>query len=487
MPRARRARRDYRMPLTRRRRIAVAAACALAAAAAAAGTMLAAQGGGAGPAPARAAASAGVAQAAPARTAAPRPAKAPLSPLTVVSKLPAWRAPGGRLVVEGRTAPRARVVLLVAGRRIGAAGAGPLGRYVVEGRVPSRAGRVAVAVASGGRKAAAGALRIRPVSLAAVGDVTFGATVGWRVERQGVRYPWLGVAKVLSGADIATANLEGAVSARGSAEPNKLFTFRGPVAAVRAANAFAGIDLWTLANNHSRDFGALALLDTIKAARKGGAATVGAGRDLASARSAAVLERGGLRIAFLGYNDVPPWNFTAQPGYAGTAPAVASDIARDVRVARSRADVVVVWFHWGYELEPRPNGRQEELARAALDAGAALVLGAHPHVLLPVTQPQPNRLVAWSLGNFVFTPRSAVTGRTAILHVQLGAGGVLGHRLQGVQIAAEQPRFAPGAFWITGGGANAAPPDVPYIVPPLNSEPNPALVPGASAAPASGA
>jgi poly-gamma-glutamate synthesis protein (capsule biosynthesis protein) len=336
------------------------------------------------------------------------------------------------------------VRLLVAGRAVATARAGARGRFVLAGRTPLRAGRYAVAVAEGGgagRRVVLGALHVRAVTLAAVGDVTFGDGVGWRIARTSPRYPWLDVAPVLRAADIATANLEGAVTDRGTPEPDKLFTFRGPPAAARAAVRFAGIDVFTLANNHSKDYGALALLDTAKAVRDAGGKTVGAGADLAAARAAAVVERGGLRVAFLGYNDVPPWEFTARKGVPGTAPAVPTDIARDVRVARTRADVVVVWFHWGYELQPVQNGRQVELARAAFDAGATVVLGAHAHVLLDVEEPSPRRLVAWSLGNFVFVARSPRTADTGILHVALSARGVVGHRLQRARIVAEQPRL----------------------------------------------
>lgn len=432
---------DYRMPLPPRRRLALAAACAVLAAAALGGVLL---GGGSGNSPPQALAGP---VAAP-RTAAPalrtaRPAAAPaLTPaLRLAGRLPSWRAPGARLTVEGTAAPRARVTLVVAGRRAGTAAAGPKGRFVVTGRVPQRAGRVAVAVVSGGRRLAAGPLLVRPLDLAAVGDVTFGDGIGWRIARTSVRYPWLRVASVLRGADIATANLEGAVSERGTPAPAKLYRFRGPSSSVRAAVRFAGIDVFTLANNHTRDYGATGLLDTVRAVRAAGGEVVGAGADLAAARAPAIVERGGLRIAFLGYSDVPPWSFVARPGYAGTAPAVPSDVARAVRVARARADLVVVWFHWGYELEPEQNARQEELARAATGAGATLVLGAHPHVLLPVDEPAPGRLVAWSLGNFVFPPRSEETARTAVLHVALGARGVLGHRLQPAHISLEQPRL----------------------------------------------
>ena len=429
------------MPLSARRRIVVASAC-LVPLAVVLSVVLAGGGGGTRSvaAPPDAAV---VAPAAAARLAAA--ADPPRLALAPGHRLPAWLAPGAPLSVTGMAAPRARVTLLVGGRRAGVARSGPRGAFTVTGTVPvSVTGAYRVAVASGTHRVGVGVQRVRPIELAAVGDVTFGDGVGWRIARTSTRYPWLQVAPVLRRADIATANLEGAVSERGTPVPDKRFHFRGPAASVSSAVHFGGIDVFTLANNHSRDYGAIGLLDTVRAVRAAGGQTVGGGADLVAARTPVIRRVGGLRVAFLGYNDVPPWGFTARRGVPGTAPAVPADIARDVRVARGRANLVVVWFHWGYELQTAPTARQLELARAATDAGATLVLGAHSHVLLPVESPAPGRLVAWSLGNFVFSARSEPTARTGVLLVKLAARGVVGYRLLPARIVGEQPRFVVG-------------------------------------------
>jgi poly-gamma-glutamate synthesis protein (capsule biosynthesis protein) len=150
---------------------------------------------------------------------------------------------------------------------------------------------------------------------------------------------------------------------------------------------------------------------------------------LAHARRPAFLAVGGLTVAFLGYSDVNPPGFVATSSTPGTAPADAGQIAADVAAARRRADVVVVWFHWGVELRPLPDSRQQLFAAAALNAGARVVLGAHPHVLGSVGQPTRSTLVAWTLGNFVFPAMSPATVRTAILLVKLDRHGVAGFRL----------------------------------------------------------
>ncbi len=280
---------------------------------------------------------------------------------------------------------------------------------------------------------------MRPLVLAAGGDVNPGDRVATAVAAHGARYPWLSVGPLLRGADLATVNLEGVVSTRGTPWPDKAFHFRGPRAVLDAASGFAGIDVVAVANNHSLDYGRVAFRDTLAAARRAGVATVGGGRGLAVARRPAVLAAGGLRVAFLGYDDIQP-DFHARAGVAGTAPADGELVAADVRAARRGADAVVVWFHWGVELERSPNSRQRELARAALTAGAAVVLGAHPHVLQPIER-RGRTLVAWSLGNFVFAPHSAGTDETGVLLVRLGARGVVGHSFRPAKIVGVQPRL----------------------------------------------
>jgi poly-gamma-glutamate synthesis protein (capsule biosynthesis protein) len=230
-------------------------------------------------------------------------------------------------------------------------------------------------------------------------------------------------------ADVTTANLEGAVASAGVPVPGKEFHFEGPAALLNGARTYAGLDLVTLANNHVLDYGAAGLRATLVTARAAGIATVGAGGTIGAARRPAFIRAGGLTVAFLGYSDVNPYGFVASAGSPGTARADTSAIAADVRAARRKADLVVCWFHWGSEGQPSPNGRQQVFAAAALNAGATLVLGAHPHVLGRVVRPTRTSLVAWTLGNFVFPAASPATSRTAILLVALTSRGVSGFRL----------------------------------------------------------
>ena len=266
----------------------------------------------------------------------------------------------------------------------------------------------------------------RAVTIVIGGDVDLDRTTRAAIARDGVDAPWVGIAPLLRSADIAVVNLECAVSRQGRPEP-KSYTFRGDPAAVAGAK-HAGVDVVSLANNHTLDFGRAALLDTIAAVRAQGIRPVGGGRNLAEAQEAAVLTVHGRRIAFVGMTGIVPaphWRATA------TSPGLADDnsarITAQVRRAKSRADIVVAFFHWGVEYTYQASSRQRRAARAAISAGASIVVGAHPHVLQPVEEVD-GALVAWSLGNLVFKSRLP-SRRTAMLSVTIAPDGTVGWQL----------------------------------------------------------
>jgi poly-gamma-glutamate capsule biosynthesis protein CapA/YwtB (metallophosphatase superfamily) len=325
--------------------------------------------------------------------------------------------------VTGWGPPSATVDLIAGHRVVDSTTSGPRGGFRLTFATVRR-GRYPLSVAAAGERVGVGSVRVRPVLLDAVGDITLGEQVGPTLARLGAGYPWTSVGPLLRRADVTTGNLETAVSTRGTPAP-KQYTFRGPPALLRPLHSLAGFDVLTLANNHAVDFGRLALLDTIRAVRAAGMAPIGAGATASQARRPAIVTAGGLRIAFLGYSDVNPPGFTATPDAPGTARADPAEIAADVHAALRRADVAVCFFHWGVEGRAEPDSRQEAFAADCLRAGASVVLGAHPHVFGPVTRPTRHTLVAWTLGNFVF-PSSGAPASTGILHVLLGSDGVEG-------------------------------------------------------------
>jgi hypothetical protein len=373
---------------------------------------------------------------------APAPAQ---QPQALVLNAPRVVAKGAAIQVKGRGAAageRVQIeIRLEDGRWAGlaAARADNRGRFSRDVRPKRARRRILLRAASAGAVSKRVRVRTRPVVLAAVGDINLGNGPGAVMALRGFRFPWTSVAPSLRAADVAFGNLECAVSPRGTPVP-KEFNFRGPPAALRVTARFAGFDVLNLANNHSGDYGSRALLDTVEYVRRFGMTAVGAGGSLASAAEPRVVERLGLRIAFVGFSNILPSSFFAGPGRAGTQPATPQLIEAGVRRASRKADVVVATFHWGVERATREDGRQRAFAAAALKAGADAVIGAHPHVLQPIRR-SGSRIVAYSLGNFVFGASSPVTSRTGILRLKLSANGVEGARLVPAVIEGTRPRL----------------------------------------------
>jgi poly-gamma-glutamate synthesis protein (capsule biosynthesis protein) len=251
------------------------------------------------------------------------------------------------------------------------------------------------------------------VTIAAVGDIMLGHRAGPWVQREGPDYPFVHVLPVLREAQVVIGNLEAPISTRGTAVENKQFTLRAGPEAVQALKA-AGVGVVTLANNHILDFGPPALQDTLTALAEHGILWSGAGMDLTDARAPALLKAGGRTIAFLSYSLTFPVEFYASTGRPGTAPGYKDFVRRDIQAVRSRADLVVVSFHWGAELMTSAKDYQQDLGRKAIDWGADLVLGHHPHILQELELYR-GRLIAYSLGNFVFGSESERTNFSIIL------------------------------------------------------------------------
>ncbi len=203
-------------------------------------------------------------------------------------------------------------------------------------------------------------------------------------------------------ADLFMVNQEFPFSSRGSAAPDKQFTFRLPPEKVSILQEM-GIDLVTLANNHALDFGPDALLDTCRTLDEAGIPYVGAGENLEQAKALYSREIGGWTVGFLGATRVMPvaeWAATRSgPGMLSTYdPGI---LLEEIRKAKEFCDYLVVYVHWGVEREDRPKEYQRQLGHQYIEAGADLVIGSHPHVLQGIEYYQ-GKPIVYSLGNFVF-------------------------------------------------------------------------------------
>ncbi|HST42618.1 MAG TPA: CapA family protein [Conexibacter sp.] len=375
----------------------------------------------------------------------PAPVPDPTPPPALVLSAPALLATGVAIDLSGRGAPaRGRVQLQVKldgrWRDLVAARADARGRFgrTVTPRT-TRPGYRLRATVRDGRRSKEVVVRTRAVTLAAAGDVNLGDATAGAMAAYGTRYPWTSVAPSLRAADVAFVNLECAISTRG-APVEKQYRFRGSPAALKTMRDYAGVDVVNLANNHVGDYGTTALLDTIDWSRRFGLVPVGAGGSLEAAMEPRVVERLGLKIAFVGFSNILPPEFWATPTHPGNTFASAANVRASVSAASRVADVVIATFHWGIELDPVENAQESALAATALGAGATAVIGGHPHVLQPIrTLDGGRRVAAYSLGNFVFSSFRAETVRTGILHLDLSKRGVERTRFQRARIEGVRP------------------------------------------------
>ena len=186
------------------------------------------------------------------------------------------------------------------------------------------------------------------------------------------------VREYLSGADLTLANLENPV-VRDAVWHPEATTFTGDLRLMPVLEQ-AGIDGVTLGNNHILDAGAPGLLETLEHLEEAGIAYAGAGADLGAAREPMVFDLGGTKIGVLSYQGVPSYEWAwATETAPGTAPLLEDVVREDVERLRGVVDLVVVMPHWGREYTATPEPGQVNLAHAAIDAGADLVIGGHAH------------------------------------------------------------------------------------------------------------
>ncbi len=279
------------------------------------------------------------------------------------------------------------------------------------------------------------------ITLVATGDLLLGGSAEATVRQHGFDYPYRDVADIFHSADIAMANLEAPLTRQAEPVEDKSYTFKvDPEAA--AAMQRAGLTILTLANNHIGDFGPNGVTDTIAALRPHGLRYTGAGANLQQARRPTALATKNGSVGFLAYSNTLPKSFYAKADRPGTAPGYTKFIRKDVRRLREFVDYVVVSFHWGAELMTEPKDYQQRLARIAIDSGAQVVIGHHPHVLQGV-EFYNGGVIYYSLGNFAFGSYSRNATIGGLARVTLADGGVKSAEILPLNVANHDVLFQP--------------------------------------------
>lgn len=283
------------------------------------------------------------------------------------------------------------------------------------------------------------------LTLIAVGDIILG--------KKDYESTFARVTPILRQADIGFFNCETPYATVGS--PNMFYATPHDPAPMPAL-ASAGFNVCTLANNHTGDWGVDAIVECRERLEALGIAVCGAGKDINQARKPAIMERKGTRIAFVGFSCVGPNGFLAEdnkPGVAmvrihtayeqvdfqpGSPPAIITfpykedllDMVEDIRKAKDQADIVVVAPHWGLHHTPvRIPDYCYEVGHAAIDAGADLIIGDHPHILKGI-EVYKGKVIMHAVANFAMEPRIAETeGKQRVMRLKSWAKDM--HRIYG--------------------------------------------------------
>ena len=245
----------------------------------------------------------------------------------------------------------------------------------------------------------------KTITLVLVGDIMLDRGVEYMVEKQGdgdFRFPFLKIADYLKNSDIVFGNLEGPISDKGT-KVGSIYSFQNDPKVIEGLS-YAGFDVMSLANNHAFDYGREALEDCLTRLSNSGISYVGAGFNKDEAYFPIIKEVNGVKIAFLAFTNLgsPYWAATEiSSGIAWADWNNLEEIKKDIENAKLKSDILIVSLHSGKEYQKTPAQFQTEFSKMAIDAGADLVFGHHPHIVQKNEKYQAG-YIFYSLGNFVF-------------------------------------------------------------------------------------
>lgn len=265
--------------------------------------------------------------------------------------------------------------------------------------------------------------RKRPVNtITMVGDIIPSRHVAERMAEHGVDFPFKRIAPRLQGADIIFGDLECPLSDL-QEPPTSGTTFIAPSSTIKGLKLL-GLDIVSLANNHSTDFGVQGFMDTVELLQANDIKYVGGGRDYREAHSPVVMESRGVRFAFINYNSIkesidpgengPGVAWVNLPPYYEVNPEQIKKIEEDIEKAKKESDFVIACFHWSKEYAYYPSSSMVDLAHTACDAGADMVVGQHPHTIQAL-EFYDGKFIAYDLGNFIFDQRFSEQVRQGVI------------------------------------------------------------------------
>lgn len=244
--------------------------------------------------------------------------------------------------------------------------------------------------------------QIQTLTMIFVGDIMLDRGVKWQIYKNGQgdwKLTFLKIADELKKADILFGNLESVISDKGR-RIGSIYSFRAEPKSIEGLS-FAGFDIVSVANNHLFDYGREAMEDSFQRLKLAGIDYVGAGFNEKEAYSPIIKEVKGTKVAFLAYTNLGTKQWSAKENLSGIAWLTAENLEKGIKKAKEKADLIVVSMHFGNEYQSSSSPEQKYFAHLAIDLGADLVVGHHPHVIQEIENYKKG-YIAYSLGNFVF-------------------------------------------------------------------------------------
>lgn len=278
-------------------------------------------------------------------------------------------------------------------------------------------------------------------TLLLAGDVMLGNWVTDHMDRDGLDYPFRAVQHLLEKSDLHFFNLENPIGTPDTLDrENKTYTFAMPSRYLNALR-YSQVDIVSLANNHILDYGRILADSTTEYLQSLNIRTVGYGAEAFAASSPEIIP-GTVRVGFLGYSMTFPRSFWATDTSAGTAYPTEEYFTSQISLADSLADFTVVSFHWGGENSDSTKQYQQVYARRAIDAGADLIMGHHPHVWQGL-EVYKNRVIAYSLGNYCFGSFSPSALKSGMLEIEAGKDTIYRVQIHPLNVKNVDVRFQP--------------------------------------------
>lgn len=259
------------------------------------------------------------------------------------------------------------------------------------------------------------------VRFCAVGDVLLDRGLKKVLENNSPGYIFEETSDFIKSHDLALCNLECVISTKGIPIP-KQYTFRADTSVLNGLKA-SGFNIYSLANNHTIDFGRDALIEMKELLEENNFYTVGAGENQTEALKPLIVRIKDISIAIFANLNFPLESYVYLEDLAGPCQASIEELTEEIKEIKEKVDFIIVSFHWGREFDPYPTNIQIENAHKTIEAGADLIIGHHPHVIQSIEKYN-DKFIIYSLGNFVFDQQKTERRETFIFSCEFSKTGI---------------------------------------------------------------